>query len=47
MKDRRSSQASATGNNNWQPMIPSVRQVERLQQMDIYNYGYDDDNGDY
>ena len=28
-------------------MIPSQRQIERLQQMDIYNYGYDDENGDY
>lgn len=28
-------------------MIPSERQIERLKQMNIFNYGYDDDQGDY
>ena len=27
--------------------MPSERQIERLKQMNIYNYGYDDDQGDY
>jgi len=28
-------------------MVPSERQIERLRQMNIFNYGYDDDQGDY
>jgi dual specificity tyrosine-phosphorylation-regulated kinase 2/3/4 len=28
-------------------MIPSERQIERLKQMNIFNYGFDDDQGDY
>ena len=28
-------------------MIPSQRQLERLEQMNIFNYGYDDEQGDY
>jgi dual specificity tyrosine-phosphorylation-regulated kinase 2/3/4 len=27
--------------------VPSERQIERLKQMNIHNYGYDDDQGDY
>jgi hypothetical protein len=27
--------------------VPSDRQIERLKQMNIHNYGYDDDQGDY
>mmetsp|Transcript_13259 Transcript_13259/g.20747 ORF Transcript_13259/g.20747 Transcript_13259/m.20747 type:complete len:394 (+) Transcript_13259:3939-5120(+) len=27
--------------------VPSERQIERLKQMNIFNYGYDDDQGDY
>lgn len=27
--------------------VPSERQIERLRQMNIHNYGYDDDQGDY
>lgn len=43
-KDRRNSTLSS---KNSQQMVPSQRQIERLQEMDIYNYGYDDENGDY
>ena len=28
-------------------LVPSERQIERLKQMNIFNYGYDDDQGDY
>lgn len=45
---RRQSQASAQQSAAQSAqLIPSERQVERLKQMNIYNYGYDDDNGDY
>lgn len=27
--------------------VPSERQIERLKLMNIHNYGYDDDQGDY
>ena len=28
-------------------MKPSDIQIERLRQMNIFNYGYDDENGEY
>jgi hypothetical protein len=41
------SRRSSTQRNKAVKMIPSQRQIERLDQMKIFNYGYDDDQGDY
>lgn len=45
---RSNSKSNNIDNSSSNPkQIPSTRQKDRLESMNIFNYGYDDDQGDY